>query len=214
MTRDLPQHHSKSLLLAGYGGLLFIAIYVTLGFIAPAYHPVRDTISALELTPFGLAQQINFILFGSLSCLFAWALRRELVSGWGVHTIPLFQALSGIAVIGDGFFVHPPLHMTCDLIAFNAALCVLFLFAWRLRRDPRWRGWTAASILAAVAMMVFLFCFGMFNHIGGPAGLMEKLATAVRTLWTVVLVSRLLLGASLAPESASMTPESNQWASL
>ncbi|HEV2133750.1 MAG TPA: DUF998 domain-containing protein [Terracidiphilus sp.] len=205
MNRDLPQHRSKSLLIAGYGGLLFIGVYVTLGLIIPTYNSVQETISALELTPFGMAQQINFILFGSLSCLFAWALRRELESGWGVSIIPLFQALSGIAVIGDGFFVRPPLHMTCDLIAFNAALCVLFLFAWRVRHDPRWRGWAAGSILTAVAMMAFLFCFGMLNHLGGPAGLMEKLATAVRTLWTIVLVSRLLLGASLAPVSALET---------
>lgn len=209
MNRDVPHQRSTLLLLAGYGGLLFIGTYVALGFIAPAYDPVRDTISALELTPLGLAQQVNFILFGSLSCLFAWALRRELAGGWGVYIIPLFQALSGIAAIGDGFFVRPPLHMACDLIAFNAALCVLFLFAWRVRHDARWHGWMTGSILTAVAMMFFLFCFGMFNHLGGPAGLMEKLATVVRTLWSVVLVSRLLLGASLAPVSASMTPERN-----
>lgn len=209
MNRDVPHQRSTLLLLAGYGGLLFIGTYVALGFIAPAYDPVRDTISALELTPLGLAQQVNFILFGSLSCLFAWALRRELAGGWGVYIIPLFQALSGIAAIGDGFFVRPPLHMACDLIAFNAALCVLFLFAWRVRHDARWHGWMTGSILTAVAMMFFLFCFGMFNHLGGPAGLMEKLATVVRTLWSVGLVSRLLLGASLAPVSASMTPERN-----
>ncbi|MGH9563879.1 MAG: hypothetical protein ACRD3S_20690, partial [Terracidiphilus sp.] len=55
------------------------------------------------------------------------------------------------------------------------------------------------SILAAIAMMTFLFLFVMLNHLGGPAGLIEKLATAVRTLWSVALVTRLLSGASLAP---------------
>ncbi|HET8635550.1 MAG TPA: hypothetical protein VFL96_01740, partial [Acidobacteriaceae bacterium] len=51
------------------------------------------------------------------------------------------------------------------------------------------------------AMMGFLFSFGMLNHLGGPAGLMEKMATVVRTLWSVALASRLLSGATLAPVS-------------
>ena len=99
---------------------------------------------------------------------------------------------------GDAFFIRPPLHLACDLVAFNAALCVLFLFAWRFRRDPLWRGWTAYSFLTAVAMMALLLGFGMANHLGGPAGLMEKLATIVRTTWSVLFVSRLLAGARLA----------------
>jgi hypothetical protein len=205
MTRHAPQSRSIPLLLTGYGGLLFIAIYVAVGFLAPQYDSIRDAISALEFTPLRLAQQINFVHFGILVCLFAWALRRELESGWGVRSIPFFQLVSGIAIIGDGFFIYWPMHMICDLIAFNASLCVLFLFARRVRHDARWRGWAAGSILTAAAMMFFLSCFGMFQHIGGPAGLMEKLATAARTLWSVVLVSRLLRGASLAPAGASLT---------
>jgi len=204
MTRTAPQSRSIPLLLTGYGGLLFIAIYIALGISAPRYDSLRDAISTLEFTPLRLAQQINFIQFGILVCLFAWAWRRELESGWGVRSIPFFQLVSGIALIGDGFFIHWPLHMTCDLIAFNASLCVLFLFAWRVRHDARWRGWAAGSILTAAAMMLFLFGFGMFQHLGGPAGLMEKLATAARTLWSVLLVSRLLRGASLAPAGASL----------
>lgn len=200
MSRSEPQSRSILLLLTGYGGLLFITVFVILGVFTPAYHPLRDTISALEITRYGHAQQANFVLFGILLCLFGWALRRELRSGWGATAIPCFQVLSGAAVIGDGFFLWPtPAHTVCALIGFNAALCVLFLFGWRVRHDLRWRGWATGSCLAAVAMMALLFCFGMMNHFGGPAGLMEKLATAVRTLWSVALISRLLLGMSLEP---------------
>ncbi len=111
-----------------------------------------------------------------------------------------FQGLAGVAVVGDGLLLRPVPHMICDLIAFNSTLCVLFTFAWRVRHDQRWRGWPTGSVLTAVAMMVCLFLFGLLDHLHGPAGLMEKLATAVRTLWSVVLVSRLVSGASLAPD--------------
>ena len=186
------------LLFAGFGGVLFIAAFVVLGFVAPGYSPVHDTISALELTPIGIAQQINFLVFGILICLFAVGLRREMQHGFGILLIPLIQFIEGLGVIGDAVFIHGIPHLVFDLVAFNSALCVLFLFAWRFRRDPRWQGWSAYSSVAAIAMMALLFGFGLANHLGGPAGLLEKLATGVRTLWSIFLVGRLLAGASLA----------------
>ena len=46
----------------------------------------------------------------------------------------------GPGVIGDGLLVRDPLHLICDLLAFNSALAVLFLFAWRFTGDARWPG--------------------------------------------------------------------------
>lgn len=195
MVQDGQKIRARSttlMLLAGCGGILFIATYIILGFVTPGYISVHDTISSLELIPFGLAQQINFFVMGALLCVFALGLRRELQPGFGAVLIPAIQFLGGLGVIGDAIFIHDGPHMACDLIAFNAALCVLFLFAWRFRGDPRWRGWTTYSIFTAIAMMAFLFCFGMASHLGGPAGLMEKLATIMRTDWSVLFVSKLL----------------------
>lgn len=191
----------KLLLAAGFGGLVFIATYAILGAFAPNYSSVRDTISALEFTAFGLAQRINFFVFGLLLCAFAVGLRLELIHGRGARLIPLFQFLSGIAVIGDALYIHNPLHLVSDLIAFNSALFVLFLFAWRFRNDIRWKGWDIYSIVTALLMMAFLAAFGFANHGGGPAGAMEKLATAVRSLWSALLTAKLLAGTRLNPYS-------------
>lgn len=209
--QNIQKIHSRTttlMLLAGYSGILFIATYVVLGLLTPGYDSLYNTISALESTPSKLEQQINFFVFGALLCVFALGLRRELKPGFGAVLIPAFQFLDGLGVIGDAIFVHPAPHMACDLVAFNAALCVLFLFAWRFRRDPLWRGWTAYSILTAITMMALLFAFGMASHLGGPAGLMEKLATILRTTWSVLFVSRLLTGARLtfAPDRPRTTP--------
>ena len=187
-------NRQRALLAAGFGGVLFILTYLTLGALAPGYDALRDTISALEFTTLGLAQRINFLIFGMTLCTFAVALRRELGTGRGAVLIPIVQCMAGVGVIGDAIFAHEPMHMVCDLIAFNSSLLVLFLFAWRFANDGRWKGWTALSILTAVLMMSFLTAFGVTNHVGGPAGLFEKLASVTRTTWSVLLLRALYAG--------------------
>lgn len=194
----VPRTPLQTLLLAsGFGGILFAAVYLLLGAIAPNYNPIRDTISALEFTSLSLIQRANFFLFGILLCAFAAGLRSELKPGWEALVIPLFQLLSGIAVIGDAIFIHDPLHLVCDLFAFNSGLIVLFVFAWRVRHDSRWKRWTAYSIATAFVMAIFLTAFGLANQHGGPAGLMEKIAASMRTLWSAILAGMLLAGAQL-----------------
>lgn len=114
------------------------------------YDALRETISALEFTALGFGQRFNFFVFGLMLMTFALALRREPGAGRGSVLIPTFQCLSGVGVAGDAIFIHEPMHLVCDLIAFNSALLVLFLFAWRFSGDSRWKGWTAYSILTAL----------------------------------------------------------------
>ncbi len=187
----------KLLLAAGFSGVLFISVFVILGALAPGYDGLHETISALEITTLSLAQRANFFVFGLLMCCFAAGLRCELVRGRGAILIPLFQIFAGLGVIGDAIFIYEPLHLVCDLVAFNSGLLVLFLFAWRFRQDPAWRGWTTYSIVTALATMALLGAFGLANHLGGPAGLLEKLATSTRALWTALFTAKLLAGRRL-----------------
>jgi hypothetical protein len=125
MQMSEPMHAPRSttqtlLITGGLGGVLFVVTFMVLGALARDYNPFRETISALEFTPFSMAQRINFLVFGLLLGAFAIGLRRELDHGRGARLIPAFQLLSGIGVIGDGLFIHEPLHLLFDLIAFNA----------------------------------------------------------------------------------------------
>jgi hypothetical protein len=200
VTVDAVRSQTHRLLLAtGFGGLLFIVSYLILGALAPNYNPVRETISALEFTPLGLAQRVNFFVFGLLHCAFAVGLRLELDRGRGSRLIPLFKLFSGIAVIGDALFIRDPFHLVCDLIAFNSSLVVLFLFALRFRNNIRWKGWSVYSIATALLIMAFLAAFGFANHAGGPAGAMEIPATVARTIWSALLTAKLLAGARIHP---------------
>ncbi len=47
-------------------------------------------------------------------------------------------------------------------------------------------------------MMVFLAAFGVANGHGGLAGLFERLAVLVRSIWTLLFVARLLTGTRLS----------------
>lgn len=185
------------LLAAGFAGILFIAAFVILGLLVPGYNFARDSISALEFTRRGAAQRVNFFVFGLLLCAFAAGLRRELAGGSGAFLIPFFQAVGGVGVIGDAIFIYEPLHTACDLVAFNSALLVVFFFAWRFRHETGWRGWTTYSMVTGLTMMASLAAFGFANHLHGPAGLMEKLASSIRTLWSAIFVARLLSGKHL-----------------
>lgn len=196
------------LLASGLGGILFVAAFVVLGLITPGYDSLHQTISSLEFTTSSLLQRINFFLFGVLLIIFAAVLRRELNGGRGSVLIPLFQAICGAGVIGDAIFIYEPLHLVCDLIAFNASLLVLFLFAWRFSSDIRWQGWAGYSILTAILMMIFLTAFGVALHAGGWAGAFEKLASMTRTLWSVALVCALYSGRRLDAVSSSVFSES------
>ena len=187
----------KFLLAAGFSGVVFFSVFTVLGALAPNYSFSRDTISSLEFTPFGIAQRANFLIFGLLLWAFAAALRRELGHGRGALLIPLFQTFSGIGVIGDAAFIHNPLHMVCDLIAFNSGLMVLLLFTWCFWGQNLWKGWSAYSLITAILMMALLAAFGTANHLGGPAGMLEKLATSTRTLWSALLAAKLLAGTRL-----------------
>jgi len=46
-------------------------------------------------------------------------------------------------------------------------------------------------------MMSLLTAFGVAQHIGGPAGVFEKLASLMRSSWSALLVRQFYLGRTL-----------------
>jgi len=183
------------------GGLLFVLTYSLLGAFTPGYNWLYETISSLELFRQDALQQANFIVFGILNLCFAFALHRELRPGVSAKAIVLFQALTGIGLVGDGIFIHEPLHLVCDLVTFNSSLLTLLFFTPQFYKNPQWKGWVAYTIFTVLAMMGFLTAFGVADHRHSFAGLFERLALFPRTVWSVVFVWRLLKGKELSSSS-------------
>lgn len=177
------------------GSIIFTATYLIEGALHPGYDLIRQTISSLELVSNGWTQQVNFIVFGLLLCGFAIGIRKELAGGFGATLFPILQGLVALGLVISGIFVSDPLHTIGDYISFISIVIGLLVMARRFAQEPHWGiGWTVYSIGSAILVMGFLAAFGTALSHGGPAGLFERLAALVRSIWTILLVGRLLTG--------------------
>lgn len=179
------------------GSLVFITTYLLFGFTTPHFDTLRNTISSLELVKNGWLQRANFILFGIFIIFFTIGLSKELIKSYNAILIIIFQFCVALGLIGDGIFVYEPMHTTCDIITFNSGLLVMLLFTWQFYKSSDWKGWIVYSIFSALLMMAFLAAFGIANKNHGLAGLYERLAVLPRSIWSILLISKLLQGRTL-----------------
>src|SRR4051812_27998701 len=73
------------------GAVLFTTVYFCFGVISPNYYVIHESISRLQLQPYGWIQSLNYVISGLLICAFAIALRKELADGFGSALIPFFH---------------------------------------------------------------------------------------------------------------------------
>ena len=196
----------------GIGALLFTITYLLEGVTRPGYDALRQPISALSLGPGGWAQQVNFIVFGVLLALSAVGWYRLLTPAPGAIWFPLLQGVSGLCLIGAGFFSmdpfpgYPPgvvpspstMHGTLHTIFAWALMLTLaqgcFTLAQYIRHGymPLWCGWAGYSLLAGVLILVFWG--GFVRYATGPlAGLIERLSAGSHALWLCALTATLLI---------------------
>lgn len=191
------------------GAVIFNAAYLVNGALHGGYDPVRDTISSLELVSDGWVQQANFILFGALTVLFGMGMWVELAGGIAGLLYPVLRWTAALGLFVSGFFVHDPLHTTGDVVTFLSSAIGLLVIAGRLAGDRRWRGWTAYSIASALLTVALIAAFGATLRRGGPAGLLERVASGVPTLWAVLFWARLVVAGARVPtgkRAESVTP--------
>lgn len=200
------------------GSVLFTGTFLVEGATRPGYDPWRQPISALSLGAHGWVQSVNFIVFGLLLGCFAVGLRAALAPGVGSRWAPRLQAVAALGLIIDGVFaqdpglgyppgtptpttptVHGLLHLLGATLAFTALPARCFVLARRFAKEshaePRWRGWATYSVATGVLFLVLLAAFGMAGGAqAGPAGLFEKLASIVMSVYGISLAARLLAG--------------------
>lgn len=176
------------------GSVLFTVTYLIEGALHPGYNPLRETISSLELVSYGWTQQASFMLFGFFTLCFALGLRKELQGGIGATWFPLLQGFVALGMGMSGVFVFEPLHTIGDLITFVSTIVGFFVLARRFTNEPNWKGWALYSVINAFLMMASLAAFGIALKHGGDAGLYERLAGLIKSVWTVLFVARLLTG--------------------
>ena len=123
--------------------------------------------SALALGPFGWLQVLNFVFFGLTLIVFALGLHRGVSSGGrGSWVGPALLVTAGVALVLAGFKTDPNLsegpqtwHGWIHFLAFILLVLSLLLslfFWWRLRRDPRWRGYDLYTLITAILYVALL----------------------------------------------------------
>jgi len=125
--------------------------------------------SGLALGHLGWLQVLNFILFGLALMVFAVGLHRGVAARVRGSVIgPVLLMVAGLALVLSAFKTDPSLsggpqtwhgliHGLVFLLLVLSLLLSFLLLWWRLRRDPRWRGYDLYTIITAVLYVVLFF---------------------------------------------------------
>jgi hypothetical protein len=125
--------------------------------------------SALALGPLGWLQVLNFAFFGLTLIVFSLGLHRGVASrGRGSWAGPALLVVAGVALVLAAFKTDPYLsegpqtwhgwiHGLAFILLVFSFLLALFFWWWRLRRDPRWKGYDLYTLVTAILYVALLF---------------------------------------------------------
>lgn len=168
----------------------------------PAYHPIRDSISRLALTPMGWLQTIGFLVIGLLVEVFVlglfFSIRRSRGFEHGIGLLVCFGF--GLLLIG-AFRTDPAgaphtiegnIHLVTATIVFWLFPLGCLLMAPSIKNDPYWKNLFIYTIITSVLALIF-----MIVHIWLPAksswfGLFERILVANEVIWIEVAGIKLL----------------------
>ena len=125
--------------------------------------------SALEAGPYGWVQQVNFVVFGVLTLIFAVGMHRGMQPSRRGIVGPALLAVSGVALLlaaafplrqdAAGRVYDPGGHIVAGSAFFAASAVGLVILSRRIAADPAWSGlarWTLAAGLTCVVGFVVM----------------------------------------------------------
>jgi hypothetical membrane protein len=169
-SRVVPSTRSDLMRWAAMAGIAGPVLF-TFGFLAQEqlrrgeYDPISEVVSALEAGDRGWMQQVNFVVFGVLTMIFAVGLHRGLAPSRAGIVGPVALFISGAANVLAAIFplredpagatYDPGGHQVAGTLFFATSFIALIALSRRCAADPRWRniaGWMlAAGLLAALS---------------------------------------------------------------
>ena len=205
---------TSALLACGVvGPPLFISTFLLDGATRPGYNAWRNFVSQLSTGDRGFVQIANFIVLGTLALGFAAGLARLRLT-----SIAIVQGVYGTAILAAGIFVtdpglgYPPgvtqaqtthgaIHGVAALAAFTSNALACFVTAFVVRRDPRWRGWFAYSIVSGTLVLAIVGASSAIAQadeagrvVNGPSGLVQRVSVVIGLAWLAAFALRLKRG--------------------
>lgn len=192
------------------GPALFTAVFLVLEVaLGERYDRVAEVVSALEATPYGWVQRLNFVVFGILTIAFAVGLHRAVrPSRLGVAG-PALLGVSGVGLLlaavfplredGTGITYDPGGHVVAGVMFFATSAIGLVVLSRRLASDPRGLGLSRYVLAAGIASMAGFVLIGVLVMPDGApfhpyAGLFQRALILV-----VLFPCRIILGLRLLP---------------
>ena len=126
---------------------------------------------------------------------------------------PVTRAAVGIGLLVDGIFsqdaghgyppetttagssLHGELHTAAAVVVILGLSAGCFVLARRFSSDPVWRDWAPFAFATGLLTLVFITAFGMYGGSGGAAGVLERLAGGVNSVFGLAVLFRLLVQA-------------------
>lgn len=204
------------------GPVLFTAVFVGQELVRrEEYDAVAETVSALEAGPHGWVQQVNFVVFGVLTCAFALGLLRGVAPRGPVSwagSVLLF--ISGVGLLlaaafplredEDGVTYDPGGHVIAGMTFFLGSALGLVVLSRQLRGDDRWRDLSPYTLACGVlALLAFAGMGTLVIPDDAPlhdwAGLVQRLLIVLVIFPCRVVLSLRLL--ALARRTSTRTTE-------
>jgi hypothetical protein len=185
-------------------GVVFTLVYMIDGALTPGYNPVTQPISGLALGSNGWVQSANFVFFGAVGLVTAVGVHRSLAPGRGAGLATWLRMIGSAALIVVGCFttdpagvpatLHGTIHTVAAFVTLGSSVAFLAVVGVRCLIEPRWRAWAYLAWSFAALMAACLIAFIPELADEGPAGVLERLASAVPVAIAVPAVIRLLRG--------------------
>ena len=135
--------------------------------------------SGLALGTYGAIQIANFVLAGTLLAVFVRGFRRELPASRSGRIAAVLLTTIAVGIAVSGFPTdrataggdapntwHGYLHVIAFVVVALSSLLAPIVTAVALRRNPRWRGFSALSLAVVVLELVLFF---PLDFLGDPA---------------------------------------------
>ena len=148
------------------GPILFTLIWVAQELARiEEYSPIEEPVSALEAGPNGWIQQVNFVVFGMLTMVFAVGLYRALETS-KAHTIGstlLFVSGIGLVLAGAlfplredvaGVTYDPGGHQAVGFVFFTSSALSLVVLSFAIAKQTEWRHLALPIRWAGILMLI------------------------------------------------------------
>lgn len=105
---------------------------------------------------------------------------------------------------------HAVIHQIFDFVSITAIAVGFFILARRYAREPGWRGWATYMLVNGVLTIVLISIYGVLSGQHSEiAGLFERLATSLGTLWGVLFFARLWTGTGFGVFQGQVSSHAN-----